>query len=115
MPLPADFLRALASKLPQVEEGTSCAKAAFKAGKKSFLFVGEADGTCEVMVKLAGSLKEAEHLAAKEPECYKVGVHGWVTCTFAPGRKLPKGLFERWVEESFRLVAPKRLVALLAT
>jgi hypothetical protein len=45
-----------------------------------------------------------------EPTGYGLGKSGWVTCRFATGDELPLDLLEEWVEESYRAVAPKKLV-----
>ena len=106
-------LRRIALAYPEAEEGTVCSKAAFKARKKSFLFVGADDFTYDVKLKLADSLDEATSLAAREPGHYSVGGHGWVEVTFGHKESPPPGLMERWIDESFRLLAPKKLVAML--
>ena len=106
-------LRKRALSLPEAEEGTSCNKACFKAGKKNFLFVGEYEDRWDAMLKLGGSLPEAEALAAKDPDRFSAGSNGWVTATFAADEKSPASLIEGWVEESYRLLVPKKLVAQL--
>jgi hypothetical protein len=105
-------IRSLAMKFPGAEEGTSCNKCAFKAGGKAFLFMGMDDHSWNLMLKLGDSLPEASRLSAREPNRYGVGGHNWVSLTFAHGDSLPSGLLERWIEESFRLLVPKKLVAL---
>jgi hypothetical protein len=107
-------LRRFALGYPEAREGLSCAGTALEkrtvnARTKAFLFLGQAD----VMVKLGASLPEAAELAAREPGRYKVGVHGWVTVVLGEGEP-PLALLERWVDESYRLVAGKQLVARLA-
>lgn len=109
----AQALRKLALQYPEAEEGIACKGTAletanFKARNKAFLFLGARD----LMVKLGESLAEAAKLAAKEPDCYRVGANGWVKVTWqnlAP----PPGLLEKWLDESYRLLAPKSLVAML--
>src|SRR4029078_6279774 len=44
---------------------------------------------------------------------YGRGRAGWVSATFARGDKPPVDLLEEWIEESYRAVAPKKLVKLL--
>ena len=112
---PVQVLRKFALSLPQAEEGISCNKAAFKAGGKAFLFVGSDSQSFNVMVKLRESLPEAAKLAAKQPDHYKVGGHDWMTAVFGLQQTPPAGLLERWIAESYRLLAPKRLTAILAT
>ena len=106
-------LREIALRYPEVEEGTSCGKRAFRARDKAFLFVGVDAGSWNAMFKLGASLPEAARLAKKKPGRYAVGGHGWVKATFGADDSPPAGLLERWIDESFRLLAPKPLVAML--
>lgn len=102
-------LRERALALPEVSEGASCVNRAFKARKKNFLFLGEKPGEIRVMVKLGPGLAAAEQRAADDARI-SVGKHGWLTLRFAPGAPLPMELLGDWLEESYRLVAPKTLV-----
>lgn len=108
-----EALRKLAHRYPEVEEGDSCVKRGFKARKKSFLFLGTRDDGYDVMVKLKDSVEEAEELSQKEPDRYTVGKHGWVTMKFSKDSPAPSGLLERWLDESYRVNVPKKLVAML--
>ncbi len=65
------------------------------------------------MLKLRESLAEAAKLAAKEPDHYGVGGIGWVKAIFEHDEFPPAGLMERWIDESYRLLAHQQLVALL--
>jgi predicted DNA-binding protein (MmcQ/YjbR family) len=102
-------LRAQALALPEVSEGSSCVNRAFKARKKNFLFLGEKTDEIRIMVKLGPSLAAAEHQAADDARI-RVGKHGWLTLRFAPDAPLPAELLGGWLEESYRLLAPKTLV-----
>jgi hypothetical protein len=107
-------LRTMALAYPEAQEGIACAGTAaerrtIKARDKAFLFLGEAN----VMLKLGDSLAEAAELASREPNSCKAGASGWVTLTVAIVETLPPDLLRRWVDESYRLLAPKKLVALL--
>lgn len=108
-------IRKIAFKFPEVTEGASCVNRAFKAGKKSFLFLGMKADTYSVRLKLQASLAEAEKLEQKSPETYSVGMHGWTLITLPHSKNPPKGLMPRWIEESYRLLAPKKLVAQIET
>lgn len=110
---PMKALRILALKFPEAQEGISCRKCAFKARDKAFFFMGMDETTYNLMLKLRVSLPEAAGLAAKFPTRYAVGGHGWVKLTFPHAEAPPPGLMERWLAESYRLLAPKPLVALL--
>jgi hypothetical protein len=107
-------LRNIALSYPEAQEGIACAGTALesrtvKVRNKAFLFLG----TNDVMVKLGESLAEATKLASKTLGWYKAGANGWVKVTFGDGDSPPPGLLERWIDESYRLLAPKQLVALL--
>ena len=108
----AEAWRAAALSYPETVEVDSCNKKAFKARDKSFLFLGVRDTDYNIMVRLGDSRGEAEKMAAKDPDNISVGPH-WITATFASTQALPAGLIRRWIDESWRLLAPKKLVASL--
>jgi len=102
-------LRAKALKLPDAEEGVACKGTALECAtvmvrKKAFLFLGAS----HLRLKLDDSVSEAESLAARNPDCCKVGGNGWVTVTYADLPATQARVLERWVEESYRLFAPKK-------
>jgi predicted DNA-binding protein (MmcQ/YjbR family) len=79
-----------------------------KVRGKIFVFAGAA-GSRRMSVKLAESLAHALAVEGAQPTGYGLGKAGWVTVPFrAPGVTLP--ILRDWVEESFRIVAPSRLV-----
>jgi hypothetical protein len=107
-------LQTLALRYPQAQEGIACAGTAAEcrtvtAGNKAFLFLGKT----EARLKLRESLNEATKLASKAPGRCEVGVHGWIKLTFANDGFPPLDLLERWIDESYRLLVPKKLAALL--
>lgn len=111
---PVQLLRHAALQYPETHEGIACEgtaleKRTIKARNKAFIFLGATD----VMFKVAASIPEITALAAKEPTRYKVGAHGWTTVTFGDINTLPLDHLTRWLDESYRLIAPKQLVALL--
>ncbi|MEM7357100.1 MAG: MmcQ/YjbR family DNA-binding protein [Acidobacteriota bacterium] len=106
-------LRQRALALPEVSEGDSCVKRSFKVRKKGFLYLGEKANEYNVMVKLGPSLEEAQALVAERPKTWSVGKGGWAILKFDPAERPPEGLLERWMEESYRLQAPKTLLAAL--
>ena len=67
------------------------------------------------MIKLTeeDSLAAAENLSESQPDNYSLGSNGWLSGTFAKGEGPPAKLFHGWVEESYRALAPKKLVAQL--
>ena len=63
-------------------------------------------------MKLVESHAHALAIEGAEPTGYGLGKSGWVTVPLrAPGVTLD--VLRDWVEESYRIVAPKRLVATL--
>lgn len=110
-----EALRKLALSFPETVEGSSCNKLSYKAGNKAFLYLGESDddGSYNLRFKLTDSFSEAEKLAAKNATAYQPGSAGWVYCEFPASKAPPKGLMERWLEESYRALVPKKLLPLL--
>jgi hypothetical protein len=101
-------MRAIALRYPEAEEGIACEgtaveKRTIKARNKAFLFLGSADA----MLKLGNSQPEAVALA----NSCKIGAHGWVTLQL--DGKWSEELLARWIDESYRLLAPRPLVAQL--
>lgn len=85
-----------------------------KVSKKVFLFVNGAiapeDGV-SLSVKLPVSGADVLQMPLAEPMGYGMGRHGWVTLLIMREDTLPPGLLEDWIAESYRAVAPKRLIA----
>lgn len=96
-------IRLKASRYPGVDEGTACTQSSFKTGKKAFLYVGMQGGRYKTMFKLQKSIPEAAKLAEKEPNCYEVGIGGWVTARFTAEAPMPKKRWEKWLDESYKL------------
>ena len=78
-----------------------------KVGKKIFVFFGHPDEP-KVSVKLPESADHALSIEGARPTSYGLGRHGWVT---VPVVGTPPDLLQDWIEESYRAIAAKRLVA----
>ncbi len=104
-------IRQIAESFPEVSVGTVCDKDAYKARNKNFLFLWADDTEYKLKLKLADNLPEAQQRAQAEPEFYSIGSSGWVDVEMPLKKSPPKALLRRWIEESFRLNAPKKLVA----
>lgn len=112
--LVAQTLQEFASSYPEVNESPSCVNRSFKAGKKSFLFLGEKpDGMLRLMVKLDNGIDTAQAVAKENPDGWKVGGPGWITGNFTEEMAPPLDTLTAWIDESYRLLAPKTLVAQL--
>ena len=64
-------------------------------------------------MKLPQSRLMALGLPFASPTGYGLGKSGWVSVQFGPREKPPMDLMRAWIDESYRAVAPKKLVATL--
>ena len=108
-----DRIRDFALGLPEASEDHPWGEDVAKVGGKIFVFLGSSTSKSRRMtVKLEESHAHALAIDGAEPTGYGLGNAGWVTVPLrAPGVDL--ALLRDWVEESYRIVAPKRLVAVL--
>ena len=81
---------------------------------KTFAWLGDEDGKLGLTVKLPVSRDFAEVFDFAEPAGYGLGRSGWITARFAPDEAPDLGLLKRWMAESYRAVAPKKLATLLS-
>lgn len=105
IPDPTDAIREKAASFPEVAKGTSCNQSSFKTRKRSFLFVGPGPKGkgYKAMFKLEASMPEALRLASQTPDRYEVSSTGWVTARFTAEDPMPRALWEKWLEESYRV------------
>ena len=96
---------------PEVREEFPWGERAFKVAKKVFVFLGSDGSDVSMSVKLPESNEMALQFPFAEPTHYGLGKSGWVTVKFAPDDEVPMFLLEGWIGESYRAVAPKKLVA----
>jgi predicted DNA-binding protein (MmcQ/YjbR family) len=82
-----------------------------KVGGKIFVFLGvESSPEPGMTVKLRESHEQALSVPGTAPTGYGLGRSGWVTIPFGE-RSPPLDVLKDWVEESYRVVALKRLIA----
>ncbi len=107
-------LRNRAVELPEAWEDHPWGETVVKVKRKIFVFLGVGDGSHPpgVGVKLLPSHEEALGLPGAAPMGYGLGKAGWVSIRL-DGEPPPSDLLFDWAEESYRLVAPKALVAIL--
>ena len=110
---PGAALRAFALSFPEAHEDFPWGERVVKVRKKVFVFMGKAENPDHfaMSVKLPDSGPEALLLPFAEPTGYGLGKSGWVSVRFDDDRQVPVPILRRWIEESYRAVAPKRLVA----
>ena len=104
-------LRAFALGYPEATEAFPWGERVIKVRGKVFVFMtppgSESFG---VTVKLPSSAEDVLALTFTKRPGYGLGQHGWVSASFGPAEKVPIELLETWIDESYRAVAPKRLV-----
>ena len=111
----ADAIREFALRLPGAVEDFPWGESVAKVNKKIFVTLGRdtGDGNFTLSVKLPTSHVEALTLPNTAPTGYGLGKSGWVTLTLSPGDRPDINQLLAWVEESYRAIAPKKLIAQL--
>jgi predicted DNA-binding protein (MmcQ/YjbR family) len=105
----------MALAYPEAYEDMPWGHHAIKVKGKSFLFLAADQDTFSLSAKLPSSCSVALKLPFASPTEYGLGRSGWVTARFPRTAKLPLDVLELWINESYRAVAPKRLVSRLPT
>ena len=98
---------------PEAWEDHPWGESVAKVGKKLFFTISFYKEKLYITFKLPESGESALTLPFASPSGYGLGKHGWVTCTFASEDTVPIELLLEWMDESYRTIAPKKLVALL--
>jgi predicted DNA-binding protein (MmcQ/YjbR family) len=109
---PLEKLRAFGLTYPESHEDRPWGEYAIKVKGKVFLFIGESQGL-GLSVKLPQSREFALEYLFCSPTRYGLGKSGWVTATFEAKQKPPLDILKAWIDESYRAIAPKKLVATL--
>lgn len=108
-------LRGLGLGFPETSEDFPWGHSALKVRNKTFAWLSEDEaGMSYFTVKLPVSRDFAEVFDFAAPSGYGLGKSGWITCSFRPGEEPDLALLKRWLAESYRAVAPKKLGALLS-
>ena len=103
--------RDVALGLPEAWEDHPWDEVVAKVGKKIFVFLGRPNlDPQSVTVKLTESHDHALTIPGASPAGYGLGKAGWVNVPIGP---LDEDLVGDWIEESYRNVATKNLVAKL--
>jgi predicted DNA-binding protein (MmcQ/YjbR family) len=109
-------LRAYALSLPGAVEEFPWGDRVAKVNKKVFVFLstlGTHEGGLAMSTKLPRSAAIALTLPFASPTRYGLGKSGWVTAQFAADEQPPVDMLQAWIEESYRAIAPVKLVAML--
>lgn len=106
-------IREFALQFPESSEEFPWGHSAIKVNGKAFLFMStDEEGKLSISLKLPQSRDMALDLPFAEPTGYGMGKYGWVTATVT-SKTPPLDLIRTWIRESYRAIAPKRLVKLL--
>ena len=104
-------LMAYALEFPGAFEDHPWGEDVVKVNKKIFVFFGvPEDAAFGLTTKLPESREFAMTFPFTEPSGYGLGRAGWISSTFAKGVDIPVDMLMDWIDESYRAVAPKRLV-----
>jgi predicted DNA-binding protein (MmcQ/YjbR family) len=109
----ARTLREFAMGLPGASEHFPWGERVAKICGRVFVFLGVdpiPGGPMSLSVKLPASGRDALELPFARPTGYGLGKSGWVTASFQPGDSPPQGILRDWILESYRAVAPKKMV-----
>jgi predicted DNA-binding protein (MmcQ/YjbR family) len=106
-------MRDHAMSYPQTEEAFPWGERAIKVKGKTFLFMRLSDSELSFSVKLSRTGVQALALPFARPTEYGLGKHGWVTVRLAKTSKELSNQCLAWIDESYRGVAPKRVVDVL--
>jgi predicted DNA-binding protein (MmcQ/YjbR family) len=118
-PIPRHFtrvaaaLRRLALSYPETSLEYPWGHRAFKVKTKVFLILSFYEGKFGMSLKLPLSGRVALTFPFASPTGYGLGKSGWVTARFEGKDDIPLDLLEQWIDESFRAIAPKKLIAKL--
>lgn len=109
---PFAALRAWGLALPEATEDFPWGHTALKVRGKIFVSLDEQDGF-GMTVKLPVSRDFALVFDFAAPAGYGLGRSGWISCRFAAGEEIDLDLLKRWIAESYRAVAPKKLALMV--
>jgi hypothetical protein len=109
-----EALRQAALSYPEVVEEFPWGHSAMKVRGKSFVFLALGEDGLSLSAKLPSSRYAALMLPFAAPTAYGLGKSGWVTARFGSADAIPLEILRDWLDESYRAIAPKKLVAAMA-
>lgn len=110
-------LRAAALAYPETHEDFPWGHSAIKIKTKVFVFLyfDPTKSELTMSTKLPSSSEVALLLPFTAPTGYGLGRSGWVTATFTARDDVPVDMLHNWIDESYRAIAPAKLLKQLAT
>jgi predicted DNA-binding protein (MmcQ/YjbR family) len=104
-------LREAGMGYPEVTEEFPWGHRTLKVKGKAFVFLTLTGEGLSMSVKLPQSNGAALMLPFVQPTGYGLGKSGWVSASFGARDTPPLDMLRKWLDESYRAVAPKKLVA----
>jgi predicted DNA-binding protein (MmcQ/YjbR family) len=104
----AEAIRKRAMSYPDTREDFPWGESAFKVKGKTFVFMSDGADGVSFSVKLPASRDLALALPGSEPTHYGLGSKGWVTVR--PTTRTSSAVLQFLIDESYRSVAPKKVV-----
>ncbi len=106
-------LRETGMGYPEVTEEFPWGHRTLKVKGKAFVFLTLTGEGLSMSVKLPQSNGAALMLPFVQPTGYGMGKSGWVSANFGARDTPPLDMLRKWLDESYRAVAPKKLAAQL--
>jgi predicted DNA-binding protein (MmcQ/YjbR family) len=103
-----EAIRKRALSYPLTREDFPWGESAFKVKDKTFIFMHEGDQGVSFSVKLPASRDLALAMPGSQPTHYGLGSKGWVT--LRPTSKTSMAVLGFLIDESFRSIAPRKVV-----
>lgn len=103
-------LRKYALDFPEAYEEFPWGERVIKVNKRIFVFMHGSAQELRVTTKLPQSYGAALLAPFAKPTGYGLGRSGWVSATFQKGEAPPFDILRSWIDESYRAIAPKKLV-----
>ena len=104
-----ETLRRHGLALPEAVEEFPWGHSALKVRGKTFVFLNQSEEELSLSVKLPASRDFAVIVDWAEPTGDGLGRSGWVSARFGPDDEPDLELLERWIVESYKAIAPKKL------
>jgi predicted DNA-binding protein (MmcQ/YjbR family) len=98
---------------PEATEDFPWGHRTLKVKGKAFIFMALSAEGLSMSFKLPQSNGAALMMPFAQPTGYGMGKSGWVTASFGARDTPPVEMLRKWLDESYRAVAPKKLVAQL--
>ena len=103
-------LKALALGFPGAWADNPWGDSVVKVGKKIFVFLGDNEDDSTITVKVPESHDHAMSFTGAAPTGYGLGKAGWVTIPVAGLGGDDADVLRDFLEESYRTIAPKKLI-----